>query len=235
MMMANDGRRKKKIYYGIEWENERRQRKTVKLACFNRRARTDFRCCCCRLLILVRRWSEKSSAQRSTEIISYLLFVKRVDLYMGFRVFFFFSSHSFVGHRQCHCRRCCQYTATHFFTVWDETEQIKRTDSILPSFSGTNTIRLFFFSFLFSYLVFLSRFRCVYGLIIYLLILNVLHNNSLSFNSKQKENKRHFLFVLSSPLIQSKECGRYHRYADHNLKNGYRISQNYPGSMFKYC
>lgn len=36
---------------------------------------------------LVRRWSEKSSAQRSTEIISYLRFVKRVDLYMGFRVF----------------------------------------------------------------------------------------------------------------------------------------------------
>lgn len=33
------------------------------------------------LFSLVHRWSEKSSAQRSTEIISYLLFVKRVDLY----------------------------------------------------------------------------------------------------------------------------------------------------------
>lgn len=42
--------------------------------------------------------------KRSTEIISYLLFVKRVDLYMGFC-----ERDSFVGHRPiCRCCRRCQ-------------------------------------------------------------------------------------------------------------------------------
>lgn len=151
MMIANDGREKKPEDILRDQKkknkklNDNSKRKTVKLACSDRSAHALILLL---LHFLVHRWSEKSSAQRSTEIISYILFVKRVDLYVWGVVFF--SSHSFVGHR-----RSCQQLQlnSEWESLW-EGEEKKILNSFF--FSGTNTIRLFFFrTFFFRfYLVF---------------------------------------------------------------------------------
>lgn len=115
--------------------------------------------------LLVHRWSEKSSAQRSSEIISYLRFVKRVDLYMGFCVFFFFFwaipllVTAVFAANNCNSIHCC--------SNWKKTQGKEEISKVLfnSSFiSSINTIRLFFHRILFLSLFgfLLMFFKCVY-------------------------------------------------------------------------